>query len=278
MRSFTTSEGPISAMAFSGDGKHIATATNFGEIGTQERTLHVLSIGIGRYRDANANLRFSVADATAVARAFQNNSGGAFDRIETQLLLDENASKLQIVGALKHIADIAKPSDTFVFFFSGHNARMDNGSIFVPADGDAQSSESLERSGVSSSVLIRLLARIPAQQQLIILDCYDGGAAFQVMDTGIRRQNPELLELLGAVQLLTPIGPGYEDVEIGHGFLTYAVLKGLSGGAAKAGVVTAASLLSYVENTERQLSRELGATETPMSFTLRERLSFTTYD
>lgn len=267
LRSFTTSEGPISALAFSGDGKHIATATNFAEIGTRERTLHVLSIGIARYRDPKADLRFSVADATAVAHAFQNNSGGAFDRIETHLLLDENASKLQIIGALKQIAEIARPSDTFVFFFSGHNARIDNGSIFVPADGDTQSSDALERTGVSSSVLIRLLARIPAQHQLIILDCYDGGAAFRVMDRGIRQQSPELLELLQrSAAVLTPIGPGYEDVGIGHGLLTYAVLKGLSGGAAKAGVVTAASLLSYVDNTERQLSRELEATETPMSF------------
>ena len=193
-RSFTTSEGPISALAFSGDGRRIAAATNFAEFG--ERTLYVLSIGINRYRTSEMNLRYSVEDATAIAKAFRNGAGGIFDRVETHLLLDESATRLQILTELKRAADIARPSDTFIFYFAGSSAASTHGLVFLPADGDARSAEGQELTGLTASALIRLLAHVPAQHQLVLLDTQDGGAAFRSMDKGIRLQNPDLSELL----------------------------------------------------------------------------------
>jgi uncharacterized caspase-like protein/Tol biopolymer transport system component len=250
LKSITTSQGPVSAIAFSGDGKHIATATNFSEIGAEEKTLYVVGVGINNYQDRDQlRLRYSVADATAIAEAFRNGAAGVFNRTETRLLLD--ATKIEIIRALRQIEDKARPTDTLVFFFAGHVAEeVGSEPILLPADGVSGTSGGRKFTGIGSSELLRILARMPIQHQLILLDTTDAGSVFHAMDRGILQQNPNLLELMDrsvAVIGSTQRSSTLEDAPIGHSLLTSAVLAGLSGEAAESAAITARSLFSYAK-------------------------------
>jgi WD40 repeat protein/uncharacterized caspase-like protein/Tfp pilus assembly protein PilF len=248
-RSFTTSDGPISALAISSDGKHIATATDFSEIGDHEQTLYVVAVGISNYHDRGPSLPYSVPDARAIASAFQNGASGVFNRVETHLLVEESATRSGMITALRQIEDKARPTDTLVFFFAGHSAESDNETIFLPADGISDRGVIRKFIGLAPSELLRFLDRIPTQHQLIVLDTGSTGSVFRAMDRGIRQQNPKLSELMErSVAVITQSGRSLalEDAPLGHGLLTSAILSGLSGEASQSDVITAGSLVSYM--------------------------------
>ncbi len=266
VRSFRAAEGPISALAFSRNGEHIATATNFAEVAERVRTLYVLSVGVDYRNTRQLRLRYPAADATAVAQAFRAESGRAFDRVETRLLLD--ATKHEILSALREVADTARPSDTFVLFFAGHNLQTNDGLFFLPGDWEGGSPE---LQAFSASELLHLLSAVSAQRELVILDT-PLGDAFLEMRAAIRDQDPALVELLDrSTAVITPFSGGQDNLLQEHGSqehssLTSAILSGLKGEAAKANVVTANSLISYLESTRPVASSSSARRDQPFAF------------
>lgn len=128
-----------------------------------------------------------------------------------------------------------------VFYFSGHGAQTIWGAYLVTQDG------SPDELGVSMEDLLLLANKSRARDVILILDCCHAG------DLG----NPPILQglqeplslLREGVTILASSRPNEPSCEVnGHGMFTFALLEGLSGGAADLmGTVNAASLFLYAE-------------------------------
>jgi hypothetical protein len=85
------------------------------------KRFYVLSIGINEYRDpAVQDLNGAVNDARRVADLFGRQAPGSTVR----LLLDQDATRNNVLSALRAIKDEAGPDDFIVIFLSGHGGSV----------------------------------------------------------------------------------------------------------------------------------------------------------
>ncbi len=86
------------------------------------RTLYILAIGISTYPNV-AQPRPYLSYARPSARSFATRlaaaAGSAFDRVQTTVLVDQEASQKGIQSAFQQIAAVSRPNDTFVFYYAG---------------------------------------------------------------------------------------------------------------------------------------------------------------
>lgn len=115
--------------------------TNCVHAGVVKPRLYILSIGISNY---NGPYAFANCDddailfASSMKRAYQKMYGDS-SQTKTWLLLDDMASKVEILRAINEIITAAKDEDVFAFFFAGftNQPKDDNGKFeptwFYPA-------------------------------------------------------------------------------------------------------------------------------------------------
>ncbi|MDR2913228.1 MAG: caspase family protein [Tannerella sp.] len=78
--------------------------------------LYAVIVGISKYKDSSNNLKFAATDA----KLFYNLLTNGKQNPNIVLLLDENATRSNILNAIKKKYQQAKSSDHIIFYFSGH--------------------------------------------------------------------------------------------------------------------------------------------------------------
>jgi WD40 repeat protein len=243
----------VTAIAFSPNGKTLASGSALSR--TNNPTLHVLAIGIDRYQDMNvAPLRLAAKDARDIAVAMEKVGSNDFERVAVHLLLNDAATKQNIIKLFNDIAEEAKPQDTFAFFYSGRGMVAGSRGEFNLVPSDSRSTN-FEKSLISISSLAALFVKIEARHQLITLDSARSDSGFEALTKRVSEENRELEGLLQRDFILfTTAGMSPESPELQNGELTYAFLKGISGEAASAdGRITGKGLASYLERASASL-------------------------
>jgi len=210
-------------------------------------TLHILSIGIGRYPRGPKTVRpslkyplWNIPAAIKDAHDFSDTlktSAGDFEEVKTHLLV--NSTKAQILEEFEKVIREVKPRDTFVFTYSGQGfsktvARSGKREFYLmPADFNAGVGAP---AAISTNLLLVLLTRIQAQRRFIVLDARESSAGFDRLSASIAEEGRTLAGLLQRdVALITlPEGPRINLVEgegKNNGLLTYSLLKGMQGPA-----------------------------------------------
>ncbi|GMU56451.1 MAG: hypothetical protein AMXMBFR33_55970 [Candidatus Xenobia bacterium] len=228
--------------------------------------LHVLAVGVSRYRDSALNLRAGRADAESIARAFK--PGGLFEEVKVTLLVDEQASAAGVRKALEDLKAGAAPQDTLLVFLAGHGQVLGQTFYFVPHEGKVATPEQIQASCLSSVELAQGLTRVAATRQFVVLDCCHSGAAAtsmnQALSAGLVRAQQDLARQSG-VFLVAAASSDQAALEAGkleHGLLTYSVLNGLGDdkppGAPvnSRGLVTVNGLLLFVSGEVPRLAEE----------------------
>jgi WD40 repeat protein len=223
---------------------------------------YIVAIGINQYADPSLNLRFAAADAQDVAEELKANltSQQIFSKVEVVRLLDEAATKENIIGALNRLRSDgrvvnpgssspllealrpAEPEDVVFVYFAGHGYARGNRFYLIPQDVGPAHHE--DAAGVRSSNLDQIIARsitdldldrvyssIDAGNLILIVDACNSG---QVLESEERRRGP--MNSKGIAQLAWEKGmyvlaaaQGYqaalEASKLGHGYLTYALIE-----------------------------------------------------
>jgi len=145
-----------------------------------------LVIGIGEGYCPSLQLPSLVRkDAEAVAQILCDPTLCGYPPSQVWLLLDEQATKSNIVDALRELAATAKPDDTVVVFFSGHGGRRIGApeyagylypADYVPGDPDG--------TGLLAQELTELLTAIPAARVVLLMDACHAEAAAHVKAEG----------------------------------------------------------------------------------------------
>jgi WD40 repeat protein len=252
-------------------------------------TLHLLIVGVNQYANEAYNLKFAVADARDFAEevARQQRKLGRYGEVEVTRLLDQEATKANVLYALNRLAGIletqpppgapagiqkikaAEPEDAVVIYYAGHGTAQQQRFYLIPHDLGYQGSRNeLDEVGlkqilshsISDLELEQAFERVDAGLNLMVIDACNSGQALEAEE---KRRGP--MNSKGLAQLAYEKGmyiltaaqsyqAALEAEQLGHGFLTYALVEeGLKSAAAddqpKDGQVVLREWLDYA--TER---------------------------
>jgi|GEM_PF-315790 len=243
--------------------------------------LYVLAIGINEYQKSSYNLNYAVPDVNSFKVAIDKGAKDIFAEVIIKSIQNGEATKYNILKAIKEIQTKCNQGDVFVFYYAGH------GSMSVVNEGEQSvfylipheitnlySDEILKKYGISASELQDFSKGINAQKQLYILDaCQSGGAVNVLANRGaIEEKAMALLARSTGTYFLTASGSEQlagEFASLGHGVFTFAILEGLSGlaDANKDDKISIKELSLYVENKVPELSEKYkGNSQFPVSY------------
>jgi len=233
-------------------------------------TAYLFVVGIGKYANSEYNLNYSVADATEIAAQLRTQQEGLrrYEPVDVISLLNEDATKENILLALKLLAGTVKgplpnnapadlsrvkpaqPEDAVVFYFSGHGKASGDRFYLIPHDlGYLGPRAELDETGiktilahsVSDIELEAALKPLDVDQLLLVIDACNSGQALYATD---ERRGP--MNTKGLAQLAYEKGmyvltasqsdeAAFESKKLEHSYLAYALLEeGIKAGAADA--------------------------------------------
>jgi len=257
-------------------------------------TAYIIAVGVNEYENSQYNLKYATADARSFAdemRRRQTQLGG-FERVEVIQLLDQDATKANILAAIKRLAGEpgppslkagpldalkrAEPEDTVIIYFAGHGTAQAQRFYLIPHDlGYSGERTKLTEQGLKAIVahsisdleLEAAVEGLDAGHLLLIIDACNSGQALEAEE---KRRGP--MNSKGLAQLAYEKGmyiltaaqsfqAALEAAQLGHGYLTYALVEeGLKTPAAdtapKDGVVIAREWLDFATERVPQMQEE----------------------
>jgi hypothetical protein len=135
--------------------------------------LYIVAIGVSKYPGA-LRLQYAADDARAVESVFRTKSRSLFESIEIMVVIDEGATRRNIIGKLNWLRQTMRDQDVGLFFFSGHGAFRDNSFYMLSADAEVND---LESTAVTANQLKSILATTRGKLLVLLDACHSGAQA-----------------------------------------------------------------------------------------------------
>ncbi|MEK6284559.1 MAG: caspase family protein [Acidobacteriota bacterium] len=234
--------------------------------------LWAVLIGVSRYQygdqdlDGNhiSNLKHAAEDADSMREFLMSPEGGGFREDHIISLLDEAATKANVVAALAKLKQ-AKPNDFFVIYIAAH------GGVIPTIDPKTNTSRDIpyfllydsdlrepEKTALRMEAFRQTVDGLEARKGLVLSDtCYSGGV--QLIGRGVDDStvaNQRYLDLMnkipqgvGFISAARQTERSYEKDDFNHGVFTYCLVEGLSGAgdANEDGKVTFDEIVQYLD-------------------------------
>jgi len=274
--------------------KDAPLAFNGADTLKRKGTAYIIAVGVNEYANPQYNLKYATADARSFAEEMRRRQTqiGGFERVEVIQLLDQDATKANVLAAVSRLAGAAgppslkaspldalkraEPEDTVVIYFAGHGTAQSQRFYLIPHDlgytGDRtklneQSLNTMLAHSISDVELEAAVEGLDAGHLLLIIDACNSGQALEAEE---KRRGP--MNSKGLAQLAYEKGmyiltaaqsfqAALEAAQLGHGYLTYALVEeGLKTPAAdsapKDGVVIAREWLNFATERVPQMQEE----------------------
>ncbi len=255
---------------------------------------YIIAVGINEYENTQYNLKYATADARDFAEEMRRKQTqiGSFERVEVIQLLDQDATKANVLAAIKRLAGEAgppslkagpldalkraEPEDTVVIYFAGHGTAQAQRFYLIPHDlGYKGERTKLTEQGLSTMLahsisdveLEAAVEDLDAGHLLLIIDACNSGQALEAEE---KRRGP--MNSKGLAQLAYEKGmyiltaaqsfqAALEAAQLGHGYLTYALVEeGLKtpvgDTSPKDGLVIAREWLDFATDRVPQMQEE----------------------
>ncbi len=257
-------------------------------------TAYIIAVGVNEYANSQYNLKYATADAKSFGDEMRRRQTqlAEFERVEVIQLLDQEATKANILTAIKRLAGepgpptlkagvtdgikCAEPEDTVVIYFAGHGTAQAQRFYLIPHDlgytGDRtklteQGLKTMISHSISDIELEAAVEGLDAGHLLLIIDACNSGQALEAEE---KRRGP--MNSKGLAQLAYEKGmyiltaaqsfqAALEAAQLGHGYLTYALVEeGLktpvADSAPKDGVVIAREWLNFATERVPQMQEQ----------------------
>ena len=194
--------------------------------------LHLLVVGINRYRDKALRLKYAVQDGRAIAEIIRETGASLFRDVRVTLLFDDQVTMEGIDEAFRQVKATIAPQDVFMFYLAGHGVTRNGRYYFLPYDFRYYSDEAIQRNAVNQDHLQNWLALIPARKSLVLIDTCESGSFTQSMvamrGMAAKTAIAKLTRATGRATIVasTDEQPAVEGYQ-GHGVFTYVLLEGL---------------------------------------------------
>ena len=230
---------------------------------------YALIIGIDKYENV-PNLDYAVSDANSIASLLRDNFN--FPSKNVKVLLNNEATYLNIRESLDEISSLAKENDRVLIFFAGHgltNDLPDGGEMgyILPIDGKR---DKLFATSIPMEDMKRISSMSQSKHMLFLIDaCYGGLAATGAR--GISSTTPNFIDKITndkSRQIITAGGRGeqvIEKSEWGHSAFTMNLIRALKDGKADFNYdvfITADELGLFLKD---KVSIDSGNQQTPQS-------------
>ncbi|GER92395.1 hypothetical protein A45J_0110 [hot springs metagenome] len=263
-------ENEISIAAFNSQNtvqSLIKTKSFKANIISEEPHLYILCIGINKYKDKKINLKFAAKDALDMVKKLKTQSATIYNpaHIHAEALVDEKATKTNIISKINEIAQKIKPVDSFIFFVAGHGVLLENQYYMLTHgfNGDFN-----ERDLINSNEIIEMSKQIKSLSQFFIFDtCHAGGVDYIVGGLYDARMSVLAkkmgLHIYASASSFEQALDGYKD----NGLFTYTLLDGLNNKREadinKDKKISIKELGGYSKKKTIEISQKLGHTQTP---------------
>ena len=214
-----------------------------------------LIIGINKYQNVDP-LNYAVDDAEAVRLMLMENYG--FKNENITLIIDEEATKENILDGFSEILEKAGEKDRVVVFYAGHGEtyKLPSGGdmgYLIPVDGNI---DNLYRSSIPMKSVYDIAEMSYAKHILYLVDACYGGLTLSTR--GLKKDStPEYLKKMTKERGRMVITAGGKDEQViekpewGHSAFTRNLIKGLGDGLADEnsdGVITGDELGSFIRS------------------------------
>lgn len=284
----------LTAYAFNSDNvksKDAQLALNGADSLKRMGTAYIVAVGVNEYANPQYNLKYAVADAQSFGnevRARQMQVA-QFERVEVITLINENATKANILSVLSQLAGVpgppslkagplerirrADPEDTVIIYFAGHGTAQAQRFYLIPHDlgytGERtklneRDLQTILDHSISDAELEQAVEGLDAGHLLLVIDACNSG---QALDAEEKRRGP--MNSKGLAQLAYEKGmyiltaaqsyqAALEAAQFGHGLLTYALVEeglktAIADGEPKDGVLNAREWLDFATDRVPQM-------------------------
>lgn len=262
-------ENEISVAAFNRQNSvqgFMKTRSFKANIKPEEPHLYVLSIGVDKYKDDRITLKYAVKDALDIASRIKTQASTIYNLIHVETLVDQNATKKNILNKINEISQKIKPTDSFILFVAGHGILLQNQYYMLTHDFDGTFDSGAM---ISSNEIIEISKKIKSLSQLFIFDtCHAGGVDYIVSglyDARISVLAKKMgLHIYASASSIEQALDGYK----GNGLFTFTLLDGLNN-KKEADLnddkkISIIELGGYAKRATTEISGRLGHSQTPL--------------
>jgi WD40 repeat protein len=190
----------------------------------KEPALYVLAVGVNDYK-AVPKLGGAVNDANEFEGTLQKYSKPLFSKYESKKVLDKDATREGILKGLDWLQEKQTASDIAVVYFAGHGD-VNNGEFYLlPQDTDPKD---MAKTALSRAEFKKRMQVLPGRVVVVLDACHSG--AIGLLFDDVSRQ---LVDEDCGVVVICAASPKQLAQEKKNGFLTLALMEGLSGKAGK---------------------------------------------
>ncbi|MCX5809709.1 MAG: caspase family protein [Proteobacteria bacterium] len=222
--------------------------------------LYILAIGVGKYINfpPENQLKYAAKDAHDFVEAMKGQKGKLYRDIGVRLLIDDTATRDNILDGLEWIQKETTSKDVAMVFLSGHGVNDNTGIYyFVPTNFDKKS---IKRSGVPYGDIKNTVANLAGKTLVFVDTCHSGNVM------GTRKALGDITNIAnelasaenGAVVFASSTGRQFslERPEWNNGAFTKALIEGLNGKAdyTKKGKVSINMLDLYLSERVKELT------------------------
>lgn len=256
--------------------------------------LYIVSVGVAKYENPRFNLNYVERDAAEFSGALRlkQTELNRYERVEVVSLFNEDATKSNILAAIKKLAGIesgaenpppvleklrkAEPEDTIAVFYSGHGTSQNARFYLLPYDLGYRDAKPLDEktlrtvlaNSISDLELEQSFREIDAGQILLVIDTCNSGQVLESFDERAGPMNNKGLAQLAydkGMYILTAsqsIESAYVSEALKRSYLSYALVEeGLKTTVADAnpkdGQITVKEWFDYAGRRVPQLRRDV---------------------
>ncbi|QHI38055.1 hypothetical protein IMCC3317_34390 [Kordia antarctica] len=190
--------------------------------------LVILGIGISKYKDSSRNLDYAHKDIKDITNIFLKQRNVLFSEIKVDTLINNNATRDNIVGKIDEIQDYLKDSDVLLIYYAGHGELINEKLCLMPWGTDFKNKK--RRYNISEFLDIGAIRRSDDANTIIMLDmCNAGNIKNEVFNNQKLNSNAKVTVFASSIGVQS-----FEDEDFGdggNGAFTAAIISGLEGQA-----------------------------------------------
>ncbi len=201
---------------------------------------YVVIVGVADYKNSKMDLRYSDDDAYRFYAYMKSTKGGSVPDNNIAILVDEAATKKNILNTMNKIYARASSSDMLVFYFSGHGGE----GVFCPYETNSTYNSLLTHSDVK-----KVFKKYPTKYKIVFGDACHSGSIYDGTPTNNHSSgnttNTNVVIMMSSKYNQT----SQENPQIRQGAFSYYLLRGLQGKADrnKDKLITLEELFPYIK-------------------------------